>query len=173
MTLGALCLLGTACTDDDGKDVSSTFNLSSHDKQYIDQVAYINLGEIEAGNIARAKATNTAVIEYGNMMVNDHTQAQSALVVLASQKNHTSLPTQTDQSHKDMSTHLNALSGEAFDSTYIYMMSEGHSKAIALFQEQMNSSTDAGVKKYAAQYLPVIQQHKRTADSLATVLYPR
>jgi putative membrane protein len=162
-----VCLNIIGCTKNDDKN--NTNPLSQADKDFLNKVTYTNLGEVEAGNIAQARGINSAVINYGMMMENDHSAAHDQLKSIAEDYNY-SLPGETDQEHKDMAAMLNSLSGDVFDSTYIHKMIEGHDKAITLLQNEISSGQNTAVKAYASEKLPTIQHHRHMADSIANVV---
>ena len=135
------------------------------------QASYTNFGEVDAGKFATQRSGDSAITGFGNMMINDHSMAQNDLAIVA-QAHGTSLPLETDQEHKDMYNMLMMLNGNAFDSTYIYMMVKGHDKAIALHQDEVQNGQNMDVKQYAAEKLVTIQHHRTIADSIAKALYP-
>jgi putative membrane protein len=145
--------------------------LSQTDRNFMNKITYTNLGEVDAGNIAKDRGSNTAIINYGNMMVIDHSKAHSELSTIA-QNNGTTLPGETDQEHKDIAAMLMTLNGDAFDSTYIHKMIEGHDKAITLLQDEISNGQNASVKQYASNKLPIVQHHRHMADSIANALFP-
>jgi len=175
--IGGLILLSfAACQSDktgnnDQNDQNEVNGLSHQDKEYMDKITYVNLGEIDAGNLAKQHGSNASIIDFGNMMVEDHGQAHKDLLNIATDKSY-SLPSETNQEHKDMGAKLSALSGREFDSTFIYMMVKGHEKAIELEQDEIDKGKDEAVKGYASKTLPVIQHHRNFADSLAHALFP-
>jgi putative membrane protein len=154
--------------DDDNTPVN---NYSAKDKEFITKATYINLGEINSGNIALQKTSNPPIVAFANMMITDHTSAHNQLKDMVQPKEQ-AVPSDTDQEHKNMATVLSSLSGDAFDSTYIYMMVAGHDKAIALHQDEIQNGSDQELKNFASGKLPVIQHHRMVADSLAHALFP-
>jgi putative membrane protein len=161
----------TALMSCDKDDDTSPEKYSAKDKDFMAKATYTNLGEINSGNLAVQKATSQAVINFGSMMVTDHTNAQVQLKNLAQPNGHV-LPSDTDQEHKDMAAMLSSLSGDAFDSTYMYMMISGHDKAIALHQDEIQNGSDTDLKNFAAEKILVIQHHRMMADSIAHALFP-
>lgn len=145
--------------------------LSQTDRNFMNKITYTNLGEVDAGNIAKDRGMNAAVVNYGNMMVTDHSSAHSELASIA-QNNNATLPGETDQEHKNMAAMLMTLSGNTFDSVYIHKMIEGHDKAIAILQDEISNGQNSTVKNYAANKLPAVQHHRHMADSIANALFP-
>ncbi|WP_018625902.1 DUF4142 domain-containing protein [Niabella aurantiaca] len=141
------------------------------DTSYVSKTAYINLGEINAGNLAIQRSSNTDVKSFGEMLVNDHQRAQADLMTIAKNAGY-DLPSETDQEHKDLLSMLENLNGQAFDSAFIYAMLQGHDKAIMVQQREIQTGSDQALKDYAAGILPVITIHRDHADSLARMLFP-
>jgi putative membrane protein len=56
--------------------------------------------------------------------------------------------------------------GAAFDEGYIAEQIKAHQDAIALFEQQANSGTDADLKAFAAAQLPALRDHLREAETL-------
>jgi putative membrane protein len=161
----------TALMSCDKDDDPTTEKYSAKDKEFMTKATYTNIGEINSGNLALQKATSQAVNNFASMMITDHTNAQTQLQNLA-QPNGQILPSDTDQEHKDMTAMLSSLSGDAFDSTYMYMMVAGHDKAIALHQDEIQNGSDPDLKNFASEKILVIQHHRMMADSIAHALFP-
>lgn len=141
------------------------------DTGYVSQTTYINLGEINAGNLAIQRSSNTAVKSFGELLVADHQKAQNDLVNIAKNAGY-DIPAETDQEHNDLLAMLGNLNGQAFDSAFIYTMLQGHDKAIMVQQNELQTGSDQALKDYAAAILPVITMHRDHADSLARMLFP-
>ena len=164
----ATIILSASCKDDD----KNNMKFSQKDMDFMAKATYINHGEVASGNLAVTKAINPAVKNYGSMMIEDHSNAHLQLTSVASSGDYI-LPSETDQEHKNKANTLMGLSGDAFDSTYLYMMVEGHDKAIALHQDEIQNGDNSSVKQYAQNNLGAIQHHRAMADSLAHALYPQ
>ena len=168
----ALMLFATACNNSETYEAGPNKTLSQKDQSFMVNATYSNIGEVETGNIARQRAMDAAVTNFGSMMVSDHGKAHNELQDIAQDVSYI-LPTATDKEHKDMAAMLMNLSGRVFDSTYMYMMVAGHDKAIALFQDEVANGQNPTVKSYAADKLPTLTHHRHMADSIARTLFPR
>ena len=157
----------TACSD------SSTVNPGpgGWDTYWMRQAGNGNYAEITAGNMAVSKATDTTIRNFGADMVTDHTDAQNKLLTVANSTGQPLYP-QLDSAHQHMMSVLSALSGRAFDSTYIYMQVKDHEAAIALMKTILQNATMPSLKTYANETLPVIQMHYDHAQHLAHTLFP-
>lgn len=135
-------------------------------KDFITHAAQINLAEIELGNLAQQKGNNDAVRQFGKLMVTDHTNAQNELKQLAAERNFT-LPAQPEKAASNLDTRLSHMSGAQFDQDYVRHMLQGHDKAVAEFENEIEHGRDPAIKAYAEKILPTIQDHIRIAEDLA------
>lgn len=107
-------------------------------------------------------------------MIADHRPANQQLMQLAAEKNVT-LPTSPSDEQMELMAELQELSGEEFDRTYLERGGvDSHSKMEELFQTAVNESKDPDVQEFAAETLPVIQEHLAIAremdeDSVASL----
>jgi putative membrane protein len=138
----------------------------SGDQGFVQNAALGGLAEVELSKLAVNKATNAEVKQFAQMMVGDHTGANSELKTLAAAKG-IALPTELDADHKATRDRLNTLSGAAFDRDYMAAMAADHNNAVTLFQNEATSGTDAELKAFAAKTLPKLQQHQTMASSVA------
>lgn len=158
-------IFAASCHKDDDHD------LNGSDRSFMTQATYINLAEISTGTLAAQRGTHGEVKAYGTLMINDHNNAQQELASIATAVGFT-LPADTDEEHKAMGLMLSGLSGDAFDSTYLYKMVEGHDEAIALFEDENANGSNPSLKEYTSAKLPALKHHRMMADSLAHTLYP-
>jgi putative membrane protein len=104
-------------------------------------------------------------------MVDDHSQANDKLKSVASQEN-VNLP--EGLSKKDQATYdkLSKLSGDAFDRAYARDMLKDHQDDIAAFQREARNGRDAGIKSFASETLPTLQDHLKMAREMMRTLSP-
>lgn len=129
------------------------------------KAAQDNLAEIQLGQLAAEKATSDAVKEYGQMMVEHHTQATQELTQLARQKGLT-LPTDMGEENRAKVERLSKLSGREFDSAYMQEMVNAHTQDVSLFQSQTQQGQAQDLKAWAAQKLPLLEEHLQMARSM-------
>lgn len=162
-----------SCHKDDDNNNNNNNNgsaMNQTDQNFMQKASYSNNDEVDAGTLADAKASNSAVMMFGQMMVTDHGTAENDLRSVASMVSVT-IPTTPDSVHMAMKAQLQALSGSAFDSTFLHAQSTDHQTTINLFQSEIANGNNTSVKNYANKYLPKIEMHKRVADSLITALH--
>ncbi|RYY99193.1 MAG: DUF4142 domain-containing protein [Chitinophagaceae bacterium] len=162
-----LALTFTACDkDDDGDENIGTAN--QQDRNFAPQASLSNYSEISMGRIAAAQATNAGVRSFGQMMVTDHSTAQTQLATAASNAR-VSISADTT-AIVEAGAQLMTLSGRSFDSTYLAMQVAAHDATIMLLQTEVSAGISNPLKSYAAAQLPHVQEHRRMADSLLTHL---
>jgi putative membrane protein len=136
------------------------------DAEFASKIALSGKFETKAGAIAQQRSQNSEIKAFGELMVQDHTRADSELTALAAKKGW-SLPSELDAKHKEKIERLNSLSGAEFDRTYTDMMAKGHSKTAVTFRRVAQGAVDADFKAWAAKTLPVIESHLGHAEKLS------
>lgn len=145
---------------------SGQTTLSSSDQQFMIEAAQGGLAEVQLGQVASQRGARNAVKQFGQRMVQDHTQANNQLQQLAAQKGVT-LPTDIGRENQQVRQQLSQLSGANFDRAYINHMVDDHIKDVSSFQREAQQGQDPDVKAFAAQTLPILQQHLQLARSIA------
>ncbi|MEH2125946.1 DUF4142 domain-containing protein [Nostoc sp.] len=138
---------------------------SSSDKEFMTEAAQGGLAEVQLGQLASQRGTSDAVKQYGQRMVQDHTLVNNQLKQLATQKGVT-LPTSLDSKNKQVQQSLSKLSGAKFDRQYLNHMLQDHEKDVSAFQTEAEQGQDPEVKAFAAQTLPILQEHLQQVRSL-------
>ena len=133
-------------------------NLSTSDRDFINQAAVGGMTEVQAGQLAANHASNSDLRQFGQQMVDDHTRVNNELMQLAQQKGVTP-PTALDADGQSTVDKLNSLNSNDFDNYYITGQVKAHEDTIRLFQNEANSGQDPDVKAFAAQTLPHLQHH--------------
>jgi putative membrane protein len=136
------------------------------DKAFITKAAEINLGEVELGRMAEQKGNNQAVKDFGQRMIEDHTNAESQLQQLAKQEG-VMLPGQPGAAAVSLHQQLSSVSGAQFDAMYIDHMLAGHKGAITVFENEIEHGQNPAIRAFAESVLPVIQDHVRIAEDVA------
>lgn len=138
---------------------------NSADVKFAMATAMDGMTEVELGRLAVQKGTSDAVKQFGQRMIDDHTNANQQLTQLASSKGIT-LPTSLDAKHAAMVQKFQAMSGAAFDRAYAKQMVQDHKKAVAMFQKEAASGMDAEMKAFASNTLPILQGHLSMAQAM-------
>jgi putative membrane protein len=119
--------------------------------------------EVELGKLAVANGGSEQVKKLGQMMVDDHTKANSELKTLAQQKNITLPEALSDKCQKKYEE-LAKKSGYEFDKEYSELMVRDHKEDLAAFKKESEKGADPEVMAWAAGKVPVLEHHLRTAE---------
>ena len=92
------------------------------DAAFLRDAASANMMEIRLGQTAQTKAMNSAVKQFGQRMVNDHTNLQNQVASLVT-ANKVSVSQAMNSKNQDEFNRVNKLSGQAFDSAYMNLPS--------------------------------------------------
>jgi putative membrane protein len=139
--------------------------MSSQDHNFVMDAAMGGLMEVELGRIAAQKGASEAVKQFGQRMVDDHSNANQELMSLASSKGMT-LPTALDDKHQKDVAKLSAMSGAEFDRAYAKMMLKDHEKDVKEFERQSTRGGDPELRAFATKTLPTLQEHLQMARAL-------
>ena len=135
------------------------------DPTFLTEAIQINLAEISVGNLAEKNGGSEDVKSFGKMLIEDHTASNTKATSLA-QANGITPPTEPNAEEKKMHDELAKLSGTEFDRAFAKAMVKGHEDGIAKFEAA--SKGDDDVAKFAQETLPTLQEHLKTAQSLAS-----
>ncbi|MFL5730401.1 MAG: DUF4142 domain-containing protein [Cytophagaceae bacterium] len=159
-------IAATGCKKkDDDKTTDTSHNTNSTDQSFMVKAAQGDKAEIELGQLAATNASDQAVKDFGQMMVNAHTQTSTQLKTIAAQKS-VNVPDTLDAAHAALKTQLQSLSGFAFDSVYMHSQVNDHKDAQTNFQTEISGGQDSDVRNFAIQNFPAINHHLQLADSL-------
>jgi len=128
------------------------------------------MAEVNFGQLAVTKGSDSLVRAFGQHMVTEHTTAQDELKEIADDFNNVTWPTELDSAHREIREQLETLEGYSFDSLYMSTQVMDHEKTIDLFETEISQGEEQRVESYATKYLPHIQEHYEQADSIRTVI---
>ena len=177
-----LSLFVVACNDgDDSKTTETTTTatdtaagagttaaatpVGEADRTFMMEAASGGMMEVELGRIASQSASHERVKSFGNMMVQDHTNANNELKALASGKN-VMLPDSMMTKHREHLEMMRNKTGKEFDRAYMNMMVQDHNEDISKFQNASNTAQDADLKGFASKTRPVLQKHLDSAKAI-------
>lgn len=139
------------------------------DQEMVLKAGHGGHAEVKAGNLAKTKASNAGVKQFGEMMVTDHTKAGKELDAAAKAAGVT-YPVDTDAKHKEMLDKLMKLSGAEFDKAYIDDMVAGHKDMEDLLEKMSADAKNAQLRDWAKRTLPAVQAHLKKAEELKSSL---
>lgn len=139
--------------------------LSESDQLFLQKAAQANIAEVQAGQLAAAKATRGDLKAFGRDMVQAHSTALRDAQSLASKKG-VALPNDVDEAHRAELTALSRASGREFDLTYVNGAGVADHKAAKDLFESGTKSTDNDVRAFARKMLPTVEHHLAMAEKL-------
>lgn len=136
------------------------------DARAMKKLAAASLAEIDAGKLAAEKAKSPAVKQFGQKMVDDHTQMLDDLKKLAQEKD-VSLPGTPDMEDRAKALKLRATSGDSFDKDYMSEMVKDHEKDVQETAGLAESAKDPQLKAAIEKAHAKIEEHLAMAKKIA------
>ncbi|HEY9810068.1 MAG TPA: DUF4142 domain-containing protein [Halomicronema sp.] len=140
------------------EDVNRSNMVSESDRMFMMKAAKNGMTEVQLGQMAVQKASSEAVREFGQRMVEHHSQANRELMQLAAEKGMT-LPNDIGDENREVMSQLSQLSGVEFDRAYMEEMLRAHNKDLSMFQTQAQQGQDSDIKSWASQKVPTLETH--------------
>lgn len=138
------------------------------DKDFVHEALEGGMAEVQMGQLAAQKASSDDVKQFGQKMVQDHTQMTDQIKQVAQQLG-VSEPKGLSKKDKAEIAKLNSLSGPEFDKAYIAAMVKDHKKDLSDFRAEAQNTQDPTVKQAAQQGAQVIDQHLQMIEQIAKV----
>jgi putative membrane protein len=132
-------------------------------RHFIIMASIGNLQEVNSGQLAVQKGMTPGVKSFGQMMVNDHSQAQQKLMALAKRKGIDVPPEASSGIMADLKL-KNAT--DAFDRLYVHNMLADHRSTVQMFETYAITGKDPDVRAFAQQTLPTLKQHLAEVKAL-------
>lgn len=148
-----------------GSSTAGAMQLSAADQAFAMDAAQGGMAEVELGRLAQSRGSTAQVRDFGRMMVQQHTQANSELTAIA-QRLGISLPTSLPPSAQAAQMRLQQTQGADFDRQYIEQQAAAHLQQRALFQFAASNAQNRELRSFAQKTLPVIERH---IDQLRTI----
>jgi putative membrane protein len=142
---------------------------NNSDRLFSRAAAVGGMAEVEAGRLAARTTSNPAVRQFGERMVQDHSQANKHLADLAAAAR-ISLPSELDAEHRATQQQLSRLQGAAFDHAYILAQVVDHQQTAQLLEYEIGSGEAQGLKSFASETLPVVLEHLALAQRIQAQL---
>lgn len=136
------------------------------DKAFVRSALEGSMAEVQMGQLAAQKGSSDDVKQFGQKMVNDHTQLGNQMKQAAQQMN-VQPPKGLSKKDKAEVAKLQALSGAQFDNAYIEAMMKDHKKDLSDFQQEAQSTQNPALKQLAQQDAQIIDQHLQQIQQIA------
>lgn len=159
--LAIAAIIFTSCSKDKEKT-----NVDINDTDFAKKAWVANKAEIELGQLAITKATDTSIRNFAQSIVAEQNDAKSQLQGIAQQLNIT-LPDSLDADNVGVRAQMIDLNGRPSDSVYIVNRVIQLQRTVTLYQAQLNAGVNESLRLYALTELPKLQAHLQAADSIA------
>jgi putative membrane protein len=155
-----------AGTPERAPGMPATHEPNDADRIFAREVLIGGHAEVIFGKLAAERAHATAVKQFAERMVQDHTHAGDTLMSLAKAAA-VPLPEGLDRDHRAVQGELNTLNGAAFDDAYIRGQITDHQQTVQLLEFEVGSGQDPALKQFAIQTLPLVMRHLQMAQAIA------
>jgi len=123
------------------------------------------LFEIQISQLAAAGALNPDVKNLAAQLVTAHKGINLKMLNIATDANF-KLPGEINKDHADAVSKLEKLKGADFDKKYMDMIVSGHEKSVDNYKAAYKDLTASQTKTFAAETLPMIQDHLAMAKKV-------
>jgi putative membrane protein len=120
--------------------------------------------EVQASKMALQRATDPAVKQFAQRMVDDHTKIGAELDQIAPDSSRST--TQLDPVHAAMLNKLSQEQGKEFDECYIGMQVLAHEEALMCFRKAKKGE-DPKLRAFAEKNIPVLREHLQMARKMS------
>ena len=164
--LGSLLLLGAHSPL--ALPSSTSNSIPSADSEFISLTNLGNNFQIDSGRLAEQNASDPAVRAYATLMVTTHTEVENNLQKMLRQRGLTPTPAPLLQgAYKTICQSLSSEHGKQFDIAYVESQVDYQQANLALYQQELSAGSDPGIKGFATNVIPKVQDHKQRAAKLA------
>lgn len=120
------------------------------------------LKEVQLGELAQQQAQSQEVQQFGQRMVEDHSEANEQLMQIAQEKG-MQLPQDLSEEAQQLYDELQQKSGREFDQAYMDEMVSDHEEDVQAFEEYVQTGTDPDLVTFAQETLPTLEEHLELA----------
>lgn len=140
--------------------------LGQFEQEFMAKAAEGGQFEVEVAKLAAEKASDPAVKNFAQMLVDDHGAANDKLREIATSHN-LALPASLPEDKKKELERLGQLSGAEFDREFVKIAGlKDHRHDIDEFEKASQQAQNADVKNFAQSTLPTLKKHLEAAQKL-------
>lgn len=132
--------------------------LSEGAREFIEKAGHSGMAEVELSQVAMASAKSQTVRNFAQKMIDAHTTMGDKLKQVA-QELGAEPPTELSEEDKQRKEKLQQLEGRKLDVEYVDMMVDDHQKAVELFRDRAEQAEDPQLQQFAAEQLPILEEH--------------
>jgi len=149
-----------------GMDSGLASQQAMADQSFVRKALEGGAAEVQLGQLAQQKSQSDDVKQFGQKMVQDHTQLGDQMKPVA-QLVGVKEPKGPSKKDKELITKLEGLSGQQFDEAYIQAMVKDHKQDLKEFKDEAQAAQNPNVKQVAQQGAGVISQHLQMIQQIA------
>ena len=127
-------------------------------QDFLVKAANGNMAEVNMATLAKSNTKDSAVVNFADLMIKDHSAANEKVKALAAERNVT-LPATTGDDMKDKKDDLSKKMGHDFDKAYVDAMVKDHKDDIDMFKKYSKDVKDPAVKTFIDNTLPTLEYH--------------
>lgn len=156
----------TPSTGTIGPDSSLANQQATADQAFVRKALEGGAMEVQLGQLAQQKSQSPDVKQFGQKMVEDHTQLAEQIKPIAQQLG-VKEPKGPSKKDKQLIAKLEGLSGPQFDEAYIQAMVKDHKEDLKEFKDEAQAAQNQNVKQAAQQGAGVVAQHLQMIQQIA------
>ena len=137
------------------------------DQSFVRKALEGGTAEVQLGQLAQQKSSSEDVKQFGQKMVEDHTQLGNQLIKPIAKQLGVKEPKGPSKKDKELIAKLEGLSGQQFDEEYIKAMLKDHKQDLKEFKDEAQMAQDPNVKQAAQQGAGMISQHLQLIEEIA------
>jgi putative membrane protein len=138
-----------------------------NDQEFVRKALEGGAAEVQLGQLAEQKSQSPDVKQFGQKMVQDHTQLGDQVMKPVAKQLGVKEPKELSKRDKQLVASLEGLSGPQFDQEYIKAMVKDHKQDLKDFKSEAQMAQDPNVKKAAQEGTTVISQHLQMIEQIA------
>jgi len=136
------------------------------DQAFVSKALEGGMAEVQLGQLAQEKSQSSDVKDFGQKMVQDHTQLGEQMKPIAQQLG-VKEPKDLSKKDRQLVAKLQGLSGQQFDDAYIQAMVKDHKQDLKDFKQETEMTQNPAIKQTAQQGTQVISQHLEMIQQIA------
>ena len=160
LLLSVFTVAGFSSCEDEDDPIVDTIN--QQDSDFALAASQSINGQIALGNLALSKGLDDSVIDYANMIVDDHTAAKAEFEGIV-QGREIEISKEISADIQAEITALEGLEGEDFDRAFINSQLNVNNNLKSSLQNQIDNGENYLIKSFADKILDVVDEHDRKA----------
>ncbi|MBV9657667.1 MAG: DUF4142 domain-containing protein [Verrucomicrobia bacterium] len=143
----------------------SAGGLTAQEKAFVKEAGGGNAAEVQLAQLALKNSQNSDVKDFAQMMIKDHSQANTDLGKIAEQHKITPFPPEVPAKEKAFYDKVVKMTGADFDKAYVDHAVEDHTKDAAAYKKAQGEVKDPMLKQYVDKVTPIVEHHLEMAKA--------